>query len=170
MDGRRSVQRAVFLGNKASVPLRILGYGSEAHGPLQRLSLARADHAFGTPGAAASKRASNFGVPKPVTGSHPAVAFHFAPPGTPEHPTEYPAVMSVNAAELLYSHGFRNPSGGCPCDFLAAFSSAIAPAKAGPLALVPPTLICLPLSMTAKLDAWAATSGTARFDELKYSE
>jgi len=52
-----------------------------------------------------SNSLGKFGVPKPVTGSHPLTA---ANPDVPQ-PGLLPAVMSLKAVGLAYKVGFTNP-------------------------------------------------------------
>lgn len=96
---------------------------------------------------------SKFGVPNPVTGSQPTVAFHEAylmcPPfgirmpfckSTPVQPREPPSVMSFSAlpAAQLYSQGLMKPIDGFPARKRASFMRAITAAKTGAAAEVPP--------------------------------
>jgi hypothetical protein len=130
------------------------------------------------------------GVPIPVTGSQPTVAFQLAygtygvaspdRGSSPVQPVDPPWMMSVNPCPLRpYIHGFRNPR----VDLFAArrieFRSAIIAAKVGADALpkklvkrcyvwhiqtylVPSTYLNPPWSTIAKFRAWAATSGKPR--------
>lgn len=72
----------------------------------------------------ASTRLANTGVPSPVAGSQPSVAFHPAPgmrfPGSPLHvdmpvqPLVPPCTISARPFSTPYNQGFRNPKGGFP--------------------------------------------------------
>merc|ERR1719242_1514769 len=63
----------------------------------------------------AENRASNLGVPTPVTGSHPLAAYQPTSLST-EHPSLYPLVTSLKYSLSLwlsyseYNVGFRNPN------------------------------------------------------------
>jgi hypothetical protein len=57
-----------------------------------------------------------FGVPNPVTGSHPLTA---SKPGVP-HPWLPPCVISLNIPGFAYSVGLINPIGPFPTSYLAA--------------------------------------------------
>ena len=98
--------------------------------------------------------AMKFGVPSPVTGSQPSVAFQlaygmmpapliFSPlcKSTPAHPKDPPSVMSVIAllaAALLYSQGLMKPMLGFPARKRASFKRAMMEATTGEAAEVPP--------------------------------
>ena len=102
-----------------------------------------------------------FGVPTPVTGSHPFVALN---PGVP-HPGLLPTVMSLktegSSAWSAYTSGLRNPSGGRPLAKRAELRSATMPATAGAEAEVPPMETMRPRKKMRKKRPWAATSGMA---------
>jgi hypothetical protein len=68
-----------------------------------------------------SKICGKFGVPNPVTGSHPFVTGN---PSTPQL-LVFPAVMSVKPLyPWPYNHGFRKPRVGLPEAMRASFTSA----------------------------------------------
>ena len=102
-----------------------------------------------------------FGVPTPVTGSHPLVALN---PGVP-HPGLFPVVISLNArgssASIAYTSGFKNPSGGRPLDSRAELSSETMPANVGEDADVPPMRAGRPVRKMRRKSPCAATSGMA---------
>lgn len=94
-------------------------------------------------GTAAFNNFGKFGVPSPLTGSHPAVAFQLAYGMTglpfggplnlawPSHPVLPPSTMSLSAPGFAYSNGFKNPSEGLPVRSLASLRSATMPPNAG---------------------------------------
>lgn len=102
------------------------------------------------------------GVPSPVTGSQPSVAFQCAPgiiklPGTarslcgliPPHPYEAPAVTSFSALNPFeYKNGFKNPRTGLPARRRASLRRPIIPANVGAAADVPPEAEVLPAATT----------------------
>lgn len=86
-----------------------------------------------------------YGVPKPVTGSQPDVAFQLAygtknawPPTSedPVQPVDPPSTMSVKPVWLSeYSHGFKKPILAWDFSKRAAFSRDMMAAKTGAEAL-----------------------------------
>lgn len=86
-------------------------------------------------------------MPNPVTGSHPTVA------GNPDvlQPAELPLTTSVNALyPPLYSHGFKNPSGGRPAASSASFASPRMPAQIGDDPEVPTRFALDPFQIVGK--------------------
>jgi hypothetical protein len=82
-----------------------------------------------------------------------------------------PVVISVKAeVALLYNQGFKNPSPGFPAATRPLFRSCMMLAKVGVAQLVPSTPSASPLATMVKSVAWAATSGYARPELLKYFE
>ena len=75
-----------------------------------------------------------FGVPKPVTGSHPRAA---GKPSVP-HPGFVPFLISLNAVanRCEYSAGLIHPTGPLPAAMRASLTAATSDAKIG--ALAPP--------------------------------
>ena len=76
---------------------------------------------------AISLRSPKSGVPKPVTGSQPLVAWNPCVP----HPGLFPLTMSFRPLyPWAYNHGLRNPRDGSPAAIRASFKSETTPAKA----------------------------------------
>lgn len=72
-----------------------------------------------------------------------------------------PVVMSLRAiAALVYSHGFKKPSGGLPAAMSSSLSNAIMLANMGLEQLVPSTDFGLPSDMIPTFVPIAATSYT----------
>jgi hypothetical protein len=87
-----------------------------------------------------------FGVPKPVTASHPSCT------GNPVvlHPPFPPLRISVNPLyPFLYSHGFRKPIGALPEEMRASFTRAMTLDIRGVEAEVPLITLSLPFQTTA---------------------
>jgi hypothetical protein len=94
-------------------------------------------------GTAALSNLGKLGVPRPLTGSHPAVAFQLAPGITgdpfgapwnlalPSQPVLAPSTTSFSASGLLYRSGFKKPSAGFLDLSLASLSKATIPPNAG---------------------------------------
>lgn len=92
------------------------------------------------------KAANNLGkegVPKPVTGSHPAVA---AKPFVPQ-PGLSPVVISLNALGLAYRVGLMKPTGAFLAAILALLIRVIMLAKTGAEVEVPSSTDSTPLVM-----------------------
>lgn len=88
-----------------------------------------------------------YGVPHPVTASHPSVA------GNPLtlQPAELPLVISVKPFHpSLYSHGFMKPSGGRPAARSASFTKPRTAAQMGVEPDVPTKETVEPFQMVGK--------------------
>lgn len=98
------------------------------------------------------------GVPSPVTGSQPTVAFQLAYgmipapsitipfcKSTPAQPTAAPSVISLRLEAILYNSGLTKPSAGLPARNRASLRRAMMAATTGDAAEVPPFGVAVPL-------------------------
>ena len=92
-----------------------------------------------------------------------------APSMAPLQPVFIPEVISVkpDVAEL-YNQGFKNPRAALPEAIRSLFKSWTRLANVGVAQLVPSTASADPADIMMKFVAWAATSGYARPELLKY--
>jgi hypothetical protein len=104
-------------------------------------------------------KSTNFpklGVPKPVAGSHPSTALN----PVLKHPGLLPPVISVIPSfPVEYSHGFKNPKTGFPCERRWSLRRAMTAATVGALTDVPPAGSVNPFMMTGVRRDCALMSG-----------